>query len=1070
MNIEARLSTSVGKHIAIFMGIIAVFGILSAAGLLLTRGESSFSALWIANGFLVAALLRYNGKISMPHILACAAIGFIIAIGAGDAWLKALFLSIANAVEVGIAIFLIRRKCGVDPNFVNMRNLIWFAVLGGVVAPLVSVGLALALFSLSSQYVPLLGWLDWLVAHSLGMLIFAPIFSMFLGNINGIHKWNRKMDIEYFLIFGIGGLLTVLVFSQTSYPLLFMISLFVLIAAVRKGIVGASISVAIIAIIAIASTLNGLGPAQLADGDFHDNILLVQIFLLFTFASSLPFASILEEQAVLQRALRLGRDQTQSIFDNMRDIVFRTDKLGRWILLNPAWETITGYSVEQALGWSVTKLLTKDSSQKAEVEYLRLASGELDTLTLHQTFIRADGKERHVAVFLEAVRDEKGQFAGATGNIQDVTEAIASRHALEKSEERFRRLAESAPVGFFQADADGKIFYVSKAWRERVGLSDEEVKGDGWMRALKDRTSDKMEEAFTGFRKPGDKREREACHTTKDGEEIWVRTVNQAEFDIDNNIIGYVGVIVDITEQRKAIEGLRERQNELRESRDVAEAATEAKASFLANMSHEIRTPMNGVLGFAEMLRHSELDEQQAKYVELIQESGTVMMALLNDILDVSKIDAGLLVLSTESFELAHLLKSTCNMMLTAAGNQNLALNLEYADDLPKFIVHDKLRLRQILTNLIGNAIKFTEVGSITVKAEVCSNDHSKFKISVIDTGIGIPEDRQRHIFDEFVQAEDDTERSYGGTGLGLAISRKLVRMMGGNISLQSTPGLGATFCVEIPLSECIDPRAAEAKRVKTDNDPISLPAVNRTILLVEDHEINRLLATAMLERMGCKVVSAENGAQAVEILTENGGSSHDFGLVLMDMQMPIMDGLESTRNIRRAGISADQLPIVALTANAFVEDRNACTAAGMQDHVSKPIQFNDLHKAVCRWYFDRRSPDEAAESEVVDDDPTIAMLRPKYEEFRTETLVSLSAGIDTIDSWSISRSEDIMDMLHKLAGSAGSFGEGKIAAEAQRLEAAIKQGEPTDILMSLCTDLLTYMRHDNGGSERQIL
>ena len=716
---------------------------------------------------------------------------------------------------------------------------------------------------------------------------------------------------------------------------------------------------------------------------------------------------------------------------------------------------ITGYSVKESLGLPVTKFLTKESLRQSSAAYLKLMSGELRTLTLDQTFLRADGKERHIESFLEAVQDENGQFAGATGNFRDVTEARKASHALEKSEARFRRLAESSPVGFFQADADGKVFYISKMWRDRVGLSEADVSEEGWIGAVTDKTSPAMKEAFKGFNKRGDRREREACHVTTDGEEVWVRTVTQAEFDIDDKIIGYVGVIVDITEQRKAMEQLRDRQDELRQARDIAEAATEAKASFLANMSHEIRTPMNGVLGFAEMLRQSKLDEQQSKYVGLIQESGTVMMALLNDILDISKIDAGLLILSPEPFELAHVLKSTRNMMLTAADNKDLALKLDYADDLPKFIMHDKLRLRQILTNLIGNAIKFTKAGSVTIRAEISADNQKNFKISVIDTGIGIPEDRQGMIFDEFVQAERDTDRSYGGTGLGLAISRKLVEMMGGDISLQSTPGVGSTFSIELPMEECADPRRDYARRIEIDQELADVPSVNRSILLVEDHEINRLLATAMLERMGCTVVTAENGEQAVEILTGNSARSHAFGLVLMDMQMPIMDGIESTKRIRKAGITAEQLPIVALTANAFVEDREACSAAGMQDHVSKPIQFNDLHKAVNKWYFESSPADAAAAAEAIDEDPTIAMLRPKYEAFRTTTLDSVSDKLDTIGHWSQTESTDIMNMLHKLAGSAGTFGEDEIATAAKQLEDAVKQEKPIDILRTLSGNLL---------------
>jgi CheY-like chemotaxis protein len=480
-------------------------------------------------------------------------------------------------------------------------------------------------------------------------------------------------------------------------------------------------------------------------------------------------------------------------------------------------------------------------------------------------------------------------------------------------------------------------------------------------------------------------------------------------------------------------------------------------------MSHEIRTPMNGVLGFAEMLRQSELDEHQEKYVELIEESGKIMMALLNDILDLSKIDAGLLILSPEPFELVHLLKGTRDMMLTAAENQNLVLNLEYADDLPKFVEHDKLRLRQILTNLIGNAIKFTKAGSVKIKAEVSAEDKNRFKISVIDTGIGIPEGRQRSIFDEFVQAEDDTDRSFGGTGLGLAISHKLVEMMGGTISLQSSVGSGSTFSIEIPSSACIDPRGEAGQPVDSADKQAAVPTVNRTILLVEDHEINRLLATAMLERMGCTVISAENGAKALEILTGNSQERHNFGLVLMDMQMPVMDGIESTRRIRQSGITAQQLPIIALTANAFSEDKTACAEAGMQDHVSKPIQFNDLYKAVCKWYSEPPSEARPLDPEVAEEDPTIALLRPKYMEFRARTLDRLFAGIGSIDNWSPKQSGEIQAMLHKLSGSAGAFSENEIAALAMQLEEAIRQGRSTDVLTSLAMQMLAYRRHDEN-------
>ena len=428
------------------------------------------------------------------------------------------------------------------------------------------------------------------------------------------------------------------------------------------------------------------------------------------------------------------------------------------------------------------------------------------------------------------------------------------------------------------------------------------------------------------------------------GQRTWKDTSKVPLRDRHGNVIGVLGILADITE-------LKERERELRRANEIAVAASTAKTNFMANLSHEIRTPMSAILGFTELLAKTAR-EDQASGLETIQRNANHLLELIDDILDLSKIEVGKLRIDREAVAPTALVRDVATLMSQRAVAKELHFELRLASQLPKAIDSDATRLRQILINLIGNALKFTASGGITVSVDAADG---ALRVVVEDTGMGISEGNLERIFEPFEQVDASATRRHGGAGLGLAISRRLARALGGDITVTSVLGQGSVFTLSHPLPPSIE--WVDTTRGEENDLPIVRPARTtpdagrslrgKTVLLVEDGADNRMLFARFLESAGAKVRFATDGVEALDSVSEAERSRVTIDAILMDMQMPLLDGYEATRRLRERGC---RIPILALTAHAMSGDRQRCTDAGCDDYLTKPVSGRHLLDDVAAW------------------------------------------------------------------------------------------------------------------------
>lgn len=500
----------------------------------------------------------------------------------------------------------------------------------------------------------------------------------------------------------------------------------------------------------------------------------------------------------------------------------------------------------------------------------------------------------------------------------------------QKELRKLSLVARNANDSIVLSDPDRKIIWTNEAFTQVTGFSFEEAKGQrivdllaGNDVSLKETQNiDKAVEAGEAFHG-------EVENITKDNRRIWVDVNLFPVHDDDGDVEFFVAIERDITHAKKLAV-------EMEEARHAAEEGARAKAEFLANMSHEIRTPLSGIIGMADLLAETPLSAEQTQFVRTIVGSSQSLMAVINDVLDLSQLDAGRMELSPSEFELHDFFQDTLSLLAVSAKSEELAICLDLDAECPQLVTADESRLRQVAINLIGNAIKFTERGQVTVRVRCMGSGEARALIfEVEDSGIGIPEDKLDRIFDRFTQAEADTARKFGGTGLGLTISKHIVEVMNGTISVASEVGKGSVFKVSVPvLAENTDSSEFLHHNTKVAVDVSSLTGMK--ILVAEDNETNRLLLSKYLSALPVDLKFAQDGAEAVAV-----AATFEPDLILMDVSMPKISGLDATRQIRRLPIA--QPKIVALTAHAFDSERQLCLDAGMDHFMTKPIRKREL-------------------------------------------------------------------------------------------------------------------------------
>ena len=656
--------------------------------------------------------------------------------------------------------------------------------------------------------------------------------------------------------------------------------------------------------------------------------------------------------------LAVKSDLLQAVIDTVPIRVFWKDRSSRYLGCNPAFARDAGKSdpsellgkTDYDLAWAnVAERYQSDDATVIESESPKINFDEPQTtLSGHTTWLRTSKVP---------LKDRANQVIGVLGMYEDISEQRATEARLRESEERFTLAMQAASDGLWDWNMQTQSTYLSPQWKAMLGYADHELDNSfaTWERLVDEDgrvwTMALIHDCLCG-RSNGFRTEFQMRH--KDGH--WIDILSRAMIVRAQNgePLRMVGTHVDITERNtiarqleQAVQTMEQQNQALIAAHKQALAATEAKSAFLASMSHEIRTPLNAIIGMADLLQETSLGPDEADYVQRFSRAADHLMDLINSILDLSKIEAGELQLEQIPFNPRELVTAVRDLLAVSAETKHLEMDMQIHPNVPSTVIGDPTRLRQVLMNLVGNAIKFTEQGQVVVTVEAVADDRVRF--TVTDTGIGIPSDKLPFIFESFTQGDTTTTRKFGGTGLGLAICQQLVSMMEGQLNVRSTVGVGSTFECTVRLPRVIEPvRPIPDGPAQPRVEPASVsPTRPLRILVVDDLEDNRTIVTHYLKNSSSIVEMAENGRVALEKF-----QTGTYDLVLMDVQMPIMDGLQATNAIRQWEREHHRTPtpILALTAHALKEDAKKSLDAGCTAHLTKPIKKQALLKAIADY------------------------------------------------------------------------------------------------------------------------
>lgn len=644
--------------------------------------------------------------------------------------------------------------------------------------------------------------------------------------------------------------------------------------------------------------------------------LAAAVFILRSFRSN---RALRQEKSLLSLALKISDLGVWSLDDSYNN--FQFDSRMREIYDLP--------SVTQVSKGLVLSMFFKEDQAKA-IKLIEELNADSSAVHFTHRILRRSGEVRYVRSSMVPTVGKSGKISGVLGVNKDVTEDVIN----DRTKQRLLEILDNTTDYVCHINTNGMIEYANDALVKALGLQ-----ANGQFLVSSIHTT----EAWDVIQKQGLKVSRQigswsgsTAMLSFDGQEIPVSHVIVAHRDSKGSLTHYSSIMRDVREQNRLISMIEERSAQL-------ESALKARSFFLANMSHEIRTPMNGVLGMVSLLTCEISHPRHRKILRAIESSGELLLSIVNDVLDLSKVEANQLKLEMIPVDLKTLIEDIVLLQEEKATTRCNLLLLDYDESLPDQILADPFRLKQVLLNLISNAIKFCYNGNIIIT--VRQKEHSVLSISVSDEGIGIPFDKQTQLFEPFTQADESTTRKFGGTGLGLSICKAIVSLWGGDISIESAPLIGTTISFSIPLQACRQPIVEERIDLLE-----SKPLFTGRVLIAEDNSLNREIVIAMLEKLGFEVDIAVNGREAVDKTL-----CADYDFVFMDCQMPEMDGFEATRHIK-SKVGSKKPLIIALTANAQQDDRDKCLDAGMDDFLSKPIGINKLRKVIENYSYGQLS------------------------------------------------------------------------------------------------------------------
>lgn len=641
---------------------------------------------------------------------------------------------------------------------------------------------------------------------------------------------------------------------------------------------------------------------------------------------------------LFELAIKKSEEEKAAVLDNAQAIICKHDLRGIIIDVNPAAEKLSGYSKKELIGSSLINLITPEFQQYFDFYLSEII--EKKTATGSFQVVRKDGYKR-AWLYQNALYDNKHGEPYIIASAIDITESVKAQNEIERQQQFINQIIENSPNIIYVMNEQGELVLHNKTFSQYYLCNEE------GMPVLDVITLSQGEkDIFLG--------DFESILELQDGEMIRLEG-SMPGTACTNDSISWFNVIKKCFTDKKGkkyilgigmdITGRYQIETDLIAANEMVERSLKVKDQFISNMSHEIRTPLNAVIGFTDLLHNTTLNKEQGEYVEIIQSASESLLGLINNILDLSKIESGNLALEKLPVDVKQIVTDAVKILEPKTKEKGISLRYSVANNIPSKVMGDQLRLSQILFNLMGNAIKFTDKGFVETGCKMVNGpDDSKHYISfyVRDTGIGVAIEKQDAIFERFTQANTDTERLYGGTGLGLNIAKGIVDMYGGTLKMESMPGKGTTFHFILTFSK-YEGAGNTQEDTKEKSNIISLPQGKKIhVLLAEDNAINAMLATQVLQNAGFTVTHVANGAMAVEIVQRQ-----YFDVVLMDIQMPVLNGIAATENIRALNGNVSKIPVVAMTAHSLYGEMQNCYKAGMTGYVSKPFKRESLFAAI---------------------------------------------------------------------------------------------------------------------------